>query len=169
MHRHLGSPMPYQWLPSAPDTSRLHLWPHRSLTQRGFVWFVGGTAALIGVPLVSLIGSPVLWGLLPFLVGAIWAIWFALRKDGRDRDIVEDLVLSPTEVALVRHGPRGRRQEWRANPHWVRVACHPKDGPVPNYLTLQGGPREVEIGAFLSEGERLALLRELTDRLASLR
>ncbi|MBK8441302.1 MAG: DUF2244 domain-containing protein [Rhodobacter sp.] len=161
--------MPYEWLPPEGNRQRLQLWPHRSLTQRGFVWFVGGTAALIAVPLVSLIGSPVLWGLLPFLVGAIWAIWFALRKDGRDRDIVEDLVLSPTEVALVRHGPRGRRQEWRANPHWVRVACHPKDGPVPNYLTLQGGPREVEIGAFLSEEERLALQPELTRRLATLR
>jgi len=64
-------------------------WPHRSLTQRGFVWFVGGTAVLIATPLVSTLGSPVLWALLPFLVGTIWAIWFALRKNGRDRDIVE--------------------------------------------------------------------------------
>ena len=40
---------------------------------------------------------------------------------------------------------------------------------MPQYLTLKGGPREVELGAFLSEEERLALRRELTDRLASLR
>jgi uncharacterized membrane protein len=106
---------------------------------------------------------------LPFLLGAIWAIWYALRKNGRDRAIVEELTLTPGLVTLARHGPRGQRQDWQANPHWVRVACHPTGGPVPNYLTLTGGKREVEIGAFLSEDERLALRRELTAKLADLR
>ena len=77
--------MPYEWLPPQDGQDRLHLWPHRSLTQRGFVWFVGGTAVLIATPLVSTLGSPVLWALLPFLLGTIWAIWFALRKNGRAR------------------------------------------------------------------------------------
>ncbi|MGB4827498.1 MAG: DUF2244 domain-containing protein [Paracoccaceae bacterium] len=161
--------MPYEWLPPTGDTQRLHLWPHRSLTQVGFVWFVGGTAALIALPLLALLGNPVLWALLPFLLGAIWAIWYALRKNGRDRAIVEELTLTPGLVTLARHGPRGQRQDWQANPHWVRVACHPTGGPVPNYLTLTGGKREVEIGAFLSEDERLALRRELTAKLADLR
>ncbi len=161
--------MPYEWLPPTGDTQRLHLWPHRSLTQVGFVWFVGGTAALIALPMLALLGNPVLWALLPFLLGAIWAIWYALRKNGRDRAIVEELTLTPGLVTLARHGPRGQRQDWQANPHWVRVACHPTGGPVPNYLTLTGGKREVEIGAFLSEDERLALRRELTAKLADLR
>ncbi len=161
--------MPYEWLPPTGDTQRLHLWPHRSLTQVGFVWFVGGTAALIALPMLALLGNPVLWALLPFLLGAIWAIWYALRKNGRDRAIVEELTLTPGLVTLARHGPRGQRQDWQANPHWVRVACHPTGGPVPNYPTLTGGKREVEIGAFLSEDERLALRRELTAKLADLR
>lgn len=117
--------MPYQWLPPEGDTRRLHLWPHRSLTQAGFVWFIGGTAALIATPLVAVFGNPVLWGLLPFLVAAIWAIWFALRKNGRDRDIVEDLRLT-RDVSLTRHGPHGRRRDWQANTHWVRVEIHPR-------------------------------------------
>lgn len=161
--------MPYEWLPPQDGTQRLHLWPHRSLNQAGFVWFVGLTAGLIAMPLLALIGSPVLWGVLPFLLAAIWAIWFALRKNGRDRDIVEDLTLAADHVTLVRHGPRGRRQEWQALTHWVRVERHANGGPVPQYLTLRGGPREVELGAFLSIEERLALEAELTRRLASLR
>jgi uncharacterized membrane protein len=163
--------MPYHWLPSSDDgdTRHLHLWPHRSLTQAGFVWFVGLTAALIAVPLLSILGTPVLWALLPFLAAAVWGIWFALRKNGRDRDIVEDLTLSPDRVSLVRHGPRGQRQDWQANPHWVRVVVHQTGGPVPHYLTLQGGPREVEIGAFLSEDERIALQGELRHALDGLR
>lgn len=161
--------MPYEWLPPDGDPQRLQLWPHRSLTQRGFVWFVGLTAALIGLPLVVHLGTPVLWALLPFLLAAIRAIWFALRKNGRDRDIVEVLTLSPTRVTLTRHGPKGRRQDWEANPYWLRVTLHPTGGPVPNYLTLKGEGREVELGAFLSEEERVALHGELITRLAGLR
>jgi uncharacterized membrane protein len=161
--------MPYEWLPPDGDTQHLHLWPHRSLTQRGFVWFVGVTATLIAVPLFGIIGSTVLWALLPFLLGAIWAIWFALRKNGRDRDIVEDLTLSPDLAVLVRHGPRGQRQDWQANPHWVRASLHETGGPVPNYLTLYGNNREVELGAFLSADERVSLAADLHKRLAVLR
>jgi len=70
-----------------------------------------------------------------------------------------------TRLHLVRHGPHGRRQEWEANPHWVRVETHSTGGPVPDYVTLQGGPREVELGAFLSGEERVTLARELRQAL----
>ncbi|MCU0905697.1 MAG: DUF2244 domain-containing protein [Tabrizicola sp.] len=160
--------MPYEWLPPDGAERRLQLWPHRSLTQRGFVWFIGVTAVLIAVPLLGLLGNPVLWALLPFLLAAIWAIWFALRKNGRDRDIVEDLRLAPGRVTLVRLGPKGKRQEWEANPYWLRVTLHETGGPVPNYLTLKGDGREVELGAFLSEDERIALQDELRVALAKL-
>jgi uncharacterized membrane protein len=161
--------MPYEWLPPDGGEDRLHLWPHRSLSQRGFTWFIGLTAALVALPLLSVIGSPVVWALLPFVTAMLAAIWLALRKNGRDRDIVEDLQLSPERLALVRHGPRGRRQDWEANPYWVRVTLHQTGGPVPNYLTLKGDGREVELGAFLSEDERIALHSELRDALLRLR
>ncbi len=161
--------MPYEWQPPKGDAQQLHLWPHRSLTQAGFVWFVGATAALIAVPLLSIIGSPVLWALLPFLAATIWALWFALRKNGLDRDIVEDLTLSPAMITLVRHQPNGQALQWQANPHWVRPVLHAAGGPVPQYLTLQGGPRVVELGAFLSEDERVSLRDELSRALDRLR
>lgn len=161
--------MPYQWIPDLDDSQRLRLWPYRSLTASGFVWFVGLTAALIALPLVILIGHPVLWGLLPFEVGAVAAIWWALMRNGRDRGILEELTLSRDQVRLIRQNPRGPAQLWEANPHWVRVTLHATGGPVPNYVTLNGNGREVEIGAFLSEDERLSLGRELTARLSTLR
>ena len=161
--------MPYEWLPPSDGQHRLHLWPHRSLTQRGFVWFVGLTAALVSVPLLAILGSPVLWALLPFLLVMLAAVWVALRKNGRDRDIVEDLRLDGTKVTLVRHGPNGRRKDWSANTHWLRITLHETGGPVPNYLTLKGENREVELGAFLSEDERITLYRELSSRVADLR
>lgn len=161
--------MPYEWLPPDGATRSLQLWPHRSLSRQGFVWFIGLTTGLISLPLFGVIGSPVTWALLPFLVATIWAIWFALRKNGRDREIVEELRLGPDRMHLLRIGPKGKRQEWEANPYWVRVSLHPTGGPVPNYLTLKGDSREVELGAFLSEEERVRLRDEMLQALAEMR
>ena len=69
-------------------------------------------------------------------------------------------------MLLTRQGPGKRRQSWEANPHWVTVSLHEKGGRVPQYLTLRGAGREVELGAFLSEDERVVLQREVTDMLA---
>ena len=165
--------MPYQWLPpanpnSGPET-HLHLWPHRSLPRTGFVWFIGGTVTLAALPILAVLGSPALWAILPFAAITIAGVWVALKRSYRDGQILEDLTLTPTLVTLTRHGPRGRRQTWQANPHWVRIVLHPTAGPVPNYLTLQGGVREVELGAFLSEDERVALRAEVQAALACLR
>jgi len=157
--------MPYEWLPSTADQQRLHLWPYRSLPRRGMVWFIGGTAALIAVPLIGVLGTPVLWALLPFLLATIAAIWWALERSFRDGEIVEDLTLTPDQITLTRHGPRGKRQDWQANPHWVRLTLHATGGPVPQYLTMKGEGREVEIGAFLTEEERRRLCAEITDHL----
>ena len=162
--------MPYEWFPPAADMpARLHLWPYRSLPRRGFVAFIAITCALIALPLLAVLGSPVLWGLLPFFLIAIAGVWFALAKSYRDGEIVEDLTFAPENLTLTRHGPRGQRHDWQANPHWVRLTLHPKGGPVPNYLTLSGSGREVELGAFLSEEERVKLRDEVQDRLNRLR
>ncbi len=162
-------PLPYEWLPPSGDTRRLHLWPYRSLPRRGMVWFIGGTAALIALPLLVLLGSPVLWGLLPFLLGTIAAIWWALERSFRDGEIVEDLILTPDQITLTRYGPRGLRADWQANPHWVKLTLHAKGGPVPDYLTLSGAGREVELGAFLTGVERQQLCRTLQASLAQIR
>jgi uncharacterized membrane protein len=157
--------MPYEWLPpDEPDGGacrRLHLWPYRSLPRRGFVLFIGLTAGLVALPLLFVLGSPVLWGLLPFVVLAVAGVWWGLQRSYSDGEIIEDLTLSADSIALVRHGPRGRRQEWRANPYWVRVTVRQTGGPAPNYLTLSGAGREVELGAFLTGEERLRLADEL--------
>jgi uncharacterized membrane protein len=136
---------------------RLTLTPHKSLTPEGFVWFIGATAALIVIPLLSILGNPVFWFLLPFILGALWAIWAALKRSWRDREVYEQVLVWDDLIRLERHDPRRPPRDWEANPYWVRVSLHPKGGPVPQYLTLQGGDREVELGAFLTPPERVGL------------
>lgn len=158
--------MPHRWTPATADTpERLHLWPYRSLPRRGFVAFIAITAALLALPLLAVLGSPILWGLLPFLLAAIAGVWFALERSYRDALITEDLTLTADQATLIRLGPKGKRQEWQANIYWVTVRLYPTGGPVPGYLTLRGNGREVELGAFLTPEERAVLCSELNDRL----
>lgn len=139
----------------------LRIWPHRSLPRIGFAWFIGITAALLALPLMPALGTPVLWGLLPFVLGALWLTYALLQRSYRDGEILEELVLWPDRLTLTRRNPRGPVQTWEENPHWVRVTLHRSGGPVPCYVTLSGRGREVEIGAFLSEDERIALHADL--------
>ena len=64
-------------------------------------------------------------------------------------------------MRLERHDPRKPPRDWEANPYWVTIHIHERGGPVPQYLTLRGGGREVELGAFLTPGERMGLKRTL--------
>ena len=157
--------MPVEWItpPATPDAPRaeLHLWPYRSLLRRHFVIFISVTATLVTLPLLTVIGSPVLWALLPFLAAMIAGVWLALNRSYRDGELLEELRIWDDRATLTRHTPRKPTQTWEANPHWIRVELHEDSGPVPYYITLKGGPREVEIGAFLSEDERRALYGDL--------
>ncbi len=162
--------MPYQWtaIPDAPAAS-LRLWPYRSLPKTGFVWFIGATALLLALPLASQLGTPGLWVLLPFLLATICGIWIALQHSYRTGAVTEELTLTRDLITLHRHTPRRPDQSWQANPHWVRPALHPTGGPVPQYLTLSGNGREVELGAFLTPEERQELHRLLVKQLGDLR
>lgn len=160
--------MPYEWTTAKDGANTLTLWPYRSLPRRGFVTFIGGTALLLSIPLLTVLGSPVLWGLLPFFVLTIAGMYWALQRSYRDAEIVEQLTLWPNRACLTRTGPRTEHHEWEANPHWIKVVLHQTGGPVPHYITLKGGPREVELGAFLSEEERIALAGELRQVLAQM-
>lgn len=132
----------------------LVLRPHKSLSPQGFVWFIGVTAALLFLPLIAVLGNPVLWGLLPFILAAIAAIWWGLKRSWSDMELREDLVIWPNLMRLTHKAPRKTALIWEANPYWVRLRLIPKAGRVPDYVTLKAEGREVEIGAFLSPSER---------------
>jgi uncharacterized membrane protein len=162
--------MPYEWTPEPPDAQtnwQLSLWPYRSLLRKDFVLFIGATAALVSLPLLTLIGKAVMWGLLPFFGLMIAGVWYALHVSYRRGEVLEELTVDESHAQLIRHNPKGDTQEWKANRYWVTVHLHPKGGPVENYITLRGGDREVEIGAFLDAEERLALHDELQIALRS--
>ena len=174
--------MPVEWqkdldeAPAQPGAStfggpvaRVLARPHQSMTPAGFVGFMGASFTLILVPLLAVLGSPVLWGILPFFALVMWGLWAAIVRNQRDARLTETLTLWPDRIELIRKNPGGQEQRWEANPHWVSVHLHPGDSPVEHYLTLKGGGREVEFGAFLSPEERVALGEDLERALAKCR
>ena len=149
-----------------PPLYRVTLWPHRSL-GRGARRFVLGVAAVgLAVPLLPALGTPVFWGLLPFELGALGLLWLGLRRSDADGRLVEELSLWRDELRVERREPTGRVLRWTAVPDWVRLTLHEEGAKVENYLTLRGGGREIELGAFLSPDERVALKDEIETALA---
>ncbi|MSU89827.1 DUF2244 domain-containing protein [Rhodobacteraceae bacterium 2CG4] len=166
-----GAETPASSLPgpsrSDPPLLELELHPHRSMSLRGFRWVLIITSVGLAVPLVPFRGTPVGWGLLPFLVGALVALYLAIRRNYRDARLHEVLRLWPDLITVERHETDGRVLRWQANPYWVTVTLH-DDARLENYLTLKGAGREIELGAFLGPEERIALHARLRRALAQI-
>lgn len=163
--------MPYEWLPPAPSgpKAEAHLWPYRSLPKKGFVTFFAISFGMVALPLLAVVGSPILWGILPFMALVLGGAWWGLQRSYKDGSVLEELRVWDDRITLTRHNPHGPLQEWEANPHWVQVHDYGTHGQIEHYLTLKGGPREVEIGSFLSVEERIGLMDEITSHLNALR
>jgi len=162
--------MPYRWTPATPDKpAELRLWPHRSLPRGGLVAFIAITASLMALPLLANLGAPSLWVILGFALAALAAVWAALNRNLRDRQILETLTLTADRITLTHQRRNAPALTWQANPFWLRVTLYPTDGPVPHYLTLAAEGREVELGRFLTPEERQALASDLHSALATAR
>lgn len=139
---------------------RVELWPNQSLTRGGLAWVLGITAVMLCAPLIAVAGTMVFWGLLPFAALAFGALWFAIRRNGRNLSMSEVLEIWRDEVRVERREPDGRSLRWQAEPLRVRLTVY-KDAKIDDYLTLSGAGREIELGAFLAPEERVALAEEI--------
>ncbi len=152
--------MPAIWTPTA--TTVLTLRPHRSLPRRGFAAIILMAFGFGSLPLLGLLGTVFLWGILPFILIMVAGLWWGLERSYRDGNILEELQLKDDMLTLCHHPARGAPLIWSCNIYWARAELHVADGPVPHYITLSGKGRSVEIGRFLSEDERKQLFSELT-------
>ncbi|SHH53614.1 Uncharacterized membrane protein [Cognatishimia maritima] len=159
--------MPYHWTdtPQGPEVLRLRA--YNSLSPKGFALMIGITSLMLALPLMSVLGTALLWWMLPFLIAAVAALWIALRRSYRDRQVFELLTRKGDTLTLIHQPARAAAIEWSCNIYWVRVELHKSGGPVDYYVTLTGNGRTVEIGRFLAEEERQMLFEELTEYLQS--
>lgn len=136
------------------------LWPNQSLTRRGYLIALGAAALGLALPVAALIGTNVFWPILGFAIIPLVALRLAFRRNNRALCIEERLTIWRDEVRVERREPDGRILRWQADPMRLRLRLH-ADGKVEDYLTLSGGGREIELGAFLSPEERVELAGEI--------
>ena len=90
--------MPYAWTKEHPSETELQLWPHQSLPPLGFAAVMIGGFGFAMIPLIGVLGTMILWGLLPFMLVALFGLWFALRRNEKDLRIQEVLTLTPDQT-----------------------------------------------------------------------
>lgn len=151
-----------------PPFLELILWPNRSLSRHGFSTVLKIAAIGLALPVVSNIGNPAAWMLLPFVSAALFALWWSIRRNNHDATLTETLRLWGDLIAVERKEPDGTVKCWHANPYWVVARIH-DNAKITDYLTLKGNGREIELGAFLSPEERLDLCQEIDAALSAVR
>lgn len=143
------------------------LYPHRSLSPRGFtilMTLLGAISFAAGFSFIAL-GA---WPVFGFLGLDVALVYFAFRLNYRAARNYELVRLTENALSIARGGPRGVRETHSFQPNWVRVEM---DDPPEHesQLRLTSHGRTVTIGAFLTPDERLDLARALMAELNRLR
>jgi len=141
----------------------LLLRPHRSLSPAGFwvimailaVWsFVGG------IVFIS-IGA---WPVIGFVAIDVVLVWVAFRASYGIRTY-ERVRLTGGTLSIERVDRRGRRVRHELPSYWLRVSLEElKEGS--NRLVLSSHGRHLDVGSFLSPGERAEIAAQIADAVA---
>ena len=130
------------------------------MSRRGFGVFLAVLAAGLALPVTILAGAGVgLMIVVPALL-ALGLVYAMVELNYRSGRIREEVRVWPDLMEVERRDPNGRVRRWRANPYWVRVDLS-DTRRIRRYLTLAGGGRVIELGAFLTPEERVTLADEI--------
>ena len=144
-----------------PDAQQLLLRPRRALTAGQFAALfavLGGAIAVVAAVNYRLgnVLAPA------FAFADVVFVAAVLRRVWREGERYERLVVATRLLEL--HRAAGQAPVFSAHPLWTRLVRVRRRGEVRVWLRSMG--REVEVGAFLAEPERLDLASRLEDLLA---
>ena len=159
--------------PSPPHTPRfkqsLTIWPHRSLSKRGFVIVMaalGSLAFFIGLGFF-LLGA---WPVIGFLGLEVLVVWGAFKLNYRAAKQRQKLTATERELIVENVAPSGETDIIRMSADWLRVEVTPKEPPEMSsryrqrvYVTSHG--KRTEIGGFLHPVETSGLAAEISTML----
>ena len=135
------------------------LYPHRSLSERGFLILTTGTILIVTLwgGLFLFLGA---WPIFGFL-GAEWLLfWWLLRTHFRGDRRAERVRLYADRLVLQQIDAKGRVVESTFEPYWLQVVLRERGFENPALLLRSHG-RAVEFGTFLGAGERRQFAQEL--------
>ncbi len=136
-----------------PPFFSARLTPHRSLGQAGFLIlmvFVGGVSFVTGIFFVTL-GA---WPVLGFFGLDVLAVFLAFRWSYRSARAYEEIHVGRDLVLIRRIDPRGRMQEYRFNPLWLRLEVERHAEAGTTAIRLCGRGRRLIVGSFLNPSDK---------------
>ncbi|MBY5539917.1 DUF2244 domain-containing protein [Rhizobium leguminosarum] len=144
------------------------LFPHRSLSRRGFKVLLalsGAVCLLYGTFFIATGAWPIgLFFGVDFLLlyGAFWLNY----RSGKAR---EQVTVSRTDVSVRKFTPSGRMVEHHFNPFWTRflVRRHQEIGILSMHIFGEG--RRTDIGSFLNPDDRESFAKAFKGALATVK
>lgn len=139
------------------------LWPHRSLSRRGFkilMLVLAGLMFCIGLGFF-LAGA---WPVIGFLGLEIFVVWLAFRMNFRAARQRETLRANPQTFSIERTDPSGETEVEEMPTAWLqaRLIEDPEQAHTETEkLVVRSHGKEAEIGAFLHQSEKKQLLPEI--------
>lgn len=131
------------------------LYPHRSLSPRGFVILMlvlGGVSFAGGAAFIS-VGA---WPVFGFMGLDVAIIYYAFRANYRDGDISERVELWRGQLSVTRWEGGEKKMFRRFEPHWVQIRRESWGWRSPRLLIGSHGAF-ISVGEFLTPDERLHL------------
>jgi uncharacterized membrane protein len=145
----------------APPPARLDivLYPNRSLQPAGFAVLMAAIVLVSGAIGAGfmMIGA---WPVTGFLGLDVLLLYLAFRWNYRQARRAEFVRLDRDGLSVRRLEPDGRSQSWHFEPYWVRVGLE-QVGRHDRSLVLRSHGRQLAIGAFLTQDERVELAHAL--------
>jgi uncharacterized membrane protein len=139
---------------AAPFLFDAILTPNRSLPRAGFIALMAVVTVLsLGLGTFFLFQGA--WPVFGFFGLDVALLYLAFRVNYRAARLTETVRLTPEALVVRRTSARGRSEEWRFNPFWVRLEVEDAEHGL-DRLTLASHGERVTLAAFLSPEERLA-------------
>ncbi|XDZ65583.1 DUF2244 domain-containing protein [Alphaproteobacteria bacterium LSUCC0684] len=148
---------------SSADRDGLLLWPHRSLSQKGFrilMAVLGSLMVAIGL-IFFLMGAWPVVGFLGLEILVVWAFFRMNYKSARQR---EKITANPATFRIERTSPDGETAIEELPSPWLKAELEPSAPPKsgqPQRLVVKSHGRKAEIGPFLHAVEKQELLPEI--------
>ena len=145
---------------------QITIWPHRSLSPKGFGIFMvvlAGFLFLIGLGFF-LAGA---WPVIGFLGLELLVVWGAFKLNYRAARHRETIHTTTEELMVESQTPAGKRAQKSFPIGWLRVSLSPPESPLmksrdQQKIILSSHGERAEVGKYLHPAEKAGLSRELS-------
>ena len=155
-------------MPASEACFRALLTPHRSLGPRGFliVMLSIGSVSFVTGMVFLMMGA---WPVLAFCGLDVALIYLAFRLNYRAARLHETVHLTDDALLVKRNYPNGKQDCWTFQPYWVRLSVEENEHTERTELRLRSHGRELVIGHFLSDEEKVDFAAALSAALRAVR